>query len=836
MVANHEAALAAVEAAARRVLAEEGPLGHDELSDRLVGSGIADARAVEQALDELNEVGDALVGLPGDRYADLPTLLEGVTFTHRLTVAEHEAGVLLFEPDLAALAGLDEVDGGPVLGDGNVLRHAHLDSFDDDAVGPDDQDSSSDCGWEGPPGWLEGFAPGDLMTLRVSRGRLELGRLDVPPAAPVGLGERLHDLFAELNEGDGYPVYLAELLLAAIDDMPDAFRGPLPPAGELLGAAGFEIRGEWVAPVGTDWDGHDQMRDAVRLVLAHDLDPEGFGVLRAALHAHRALAAGDPVPSAVLADIAAGLAGDDDVVEAFWEEAGGPGGDGGSVGTFAGRLLAASTGRARAAPLWLLARSAESEGRTLEAERLTHQALEADPRFAPAIEDAAWYASDRGDARQAVSLLHRARDAHDGELAFLRAMARPARAKVGRNEPCPCGSGRKYKQCHLGREELPLADRAHWLLEKGRTYLHRGPGRELLLALATAIAGDDEPSADAVHEAIHNPVVADLALFEDGWWERFLADRGPLLPPDERDLAVRWAGARSSVYRVVEVRAGEGVGVVDLDSRERVFVRERTFSREARVDDLVWARVLPDGTGHQFSGALVRVTLRMRDDLLELLDAKPSGLALAAFFGAASRPPRLANTDGEDLVFCEARYRLRDVDGARAALDERLDRDGDEDTWHQWYEATGQRWIRASATIDGDELVIGANSLARFDRIGSLLADVLADAEPVSEERTPAARALASHRAQAGAGAAPPAAPEGRELRRALEEFIRDQERRWLDQPVPALRGLTPREAAADPDRRDDLVLLLHEMDRGNGDAAAGGFSAARLRALLGLT
>jgi len=23
-----------------------------------------------------------------------------------------------------------------------------------------------------------------------------------------------------------------------------------------------------------------------------------------------------------------------------------------------------------------------------------------------------------------------------------------AYAKVGRNDPCPCGSGKKYKQCH----------------------------------------------------------------------------------------------------------------------------------------------------------------------------------------------------------------------------------------------------------------------------------------------------------------------------------------------------------------------------------------------------
>ena len=25
--------------------------------------------------------------------------------------------------------------------------------------------------------------------------------------------------------------------------------------------------------------------------------------------------------------------------------------------------------------------------------------------------------------------------------------------KTGRNDPCPCGSGQKYKNCHLGHEE-----------------------------------------------------------------------------------------------------------------------------------------------------------------------------------------------------------------------------------------------------------------------------------------------------------------------------------------------------------------------------------------------
>jgi len=29
-----------------------------------------------------------------------------------------------------------------------------------------------------------------------------------------------------------------------------------------------------------------------------------------------------------------------------------------------------------------------------------------------------------------------------------RVIRQPSKLKVGRNDPCPCGSGKKYKQCH----------------------------------------------------------------------------------------------------------------------------------------------------------------------------------------------------------------------------------------------------------------------------------------------------------------------------------------------------------------------------------------------------
>lgn len=36
--------------------------------------------------------------------------------------------------------------------------------------------------------------------------------------------------------------------------------------------------------------------------------------------------------------------------------------------------------------------------------------------------------------------------------------------KVGRNERCPCGSGRKYKNCCEAKQKVRAASRANWTL------------------------------------------------------------------------------------------------------------------------------------------------------------------------------------------------------------------------------------------------------------------------------------------------------------------------------------------------------------------------------------
>ncbi len=61
--------------------------------------------------------------------------------------------------------------------------------------------------------------------------------------------------------------------------------------------------------------------------------------------------------------------------------------------------------------------------------------------------------------------------------------------KIGRNDPCPCGSGKKFKKCHLGREaELFFADLDRFPAEQSAritslSQVSYGRSREILSSL-----------------------------------------------------------------------------------------------------------------------------------------------------------------------------------------------------------------------------------------------------------------------------------------------------------------------------------------------------------------
>jgi hypothetical protein len=84
-----------------------------------------------------------------------------------------------------------------------------------------------------------------------------------------------------------------------------------------------------------------------------------------------------------------------------------------------------------------------------------------------------------------------------------------------------------------------------------------------------------------------------------------------------------------------------------------------------------------------------------------------------------------------------------------------------------------------------------------------------------------------------GAPAAKPLDPTDPAVAEIMEQFIRDYEHKWLDESIPALTGYTPRQAANDPTRRDDLIRLLSSFPRDPDNPAM--MSPERLSEALGL-
>ena len=450
----------------------------------------------------------------------------------------------------------------------------------------------------------------------------------------------------------------------------------------------------------------------------------------------------------------------------------------------------------------------------------------------------------------------------DPKLVAMRRRAAAMTVSVGRNEPCPCGSGRKSKHCHQGQMAISGTERAAWVLDKARTHVVT-----LAPTLLESLAGtEDHPDAVELTSL-------DIILFDGGGLQRFLRSRGSQLPADEVSLIEAWiAGHRASVYRIDAIEAGPGsgaIGLTDQSDRRRFSVDATAAWDHVDVDDLVWCRLLPVDGAWRSSGVVRAVRLKDRETLIQAVHASAEE-HLDALLGRDPERRPVLDADGEPVVSARTSWRVPAAMGeVEAVLDgvaERQDRhwvltgDGqaattvtvhprrsadeagptDDDT------TDGDRQVTLDP--DGVRLLTDSSSVRRHQRATALVADLFPSATDEWSELIPAARSVAQEDDEEvlmafwaecddadawddedddeldGEEAVSP------ELQAAVDAFAADFERRWVDDPLPVLGGRSPRQAAADPEHVADLRTLLREFDR--RDSA---MDADHLRDLLDL-
>jgi hypothetical protein len=773
-----------------------------ELVDYLLERTDLEARALEagESSDEyllyLLDNDARILVTDDDEVFRLDELADGLAFTHRVTYEEVAGDMLDLVPDLSLLdlgsSGLS-TSAGP-------LRV----EFDRGDTSP----YSADGSWVGPNGWLDGFAPGDLVVFRRVGDEVVL-----EVATDVGEGEAevaaLRDAFEiEVGYDAGLgqePEFLLRNAVLADDSL---FRTPVRPVSELLADAGLSVEGGFAGPTEVAWkppgvawadEYRSQLRQEYGLNACCD---DAFDVVLDAWTSH--LMGRD----IAVKDVNRAL-GHGSVVLAFsdWRDRVG-GLDSESVHEFATALV--SSGRRDTAPaLMLRARHFEALGETLAAEADLEEAIVFDPGFGPALAELAWYASDRGDAARVISLLRKAGvEQDDSWLSFHESLGSRL-ADVGRNEPCPCGSGRKYKQCHLGRSEISARERVTWLLSKLTVFATRDENRSKLIGLASSAMWDDFEIADLVRMS-RDEFILELAIFEGGLLSEFLDRRGMLLPADEVDLLTLWEEGGLALWEMVSTDGVSTVTMRDTKTGDVETVTDRASTNRLRPGDQILARLLPAWGETWFSGVMVPVVPQRRASLLQILDEYHDADTLADWYGSLHAPPRMSNREGEPLVFCEARLRpRRGWDDLETLLDRLYERDdADEGLWHEFLDIDDEeRLIRAVLRRRDNELEVEVNSEARLARV---LTQLTGSVEVVSQATRPAETVRQMR--EMLADSPPTEAPRPLDPEFATE--IRDRmERRWLDEEIPALAGMTPRQAAADPTRKEDLIALLRSFE-----------------------
>lgn len=593
-------------------LRASGPSTGEDWAQRLVDAGHGSLPEMTEFVELLDH--PSVVLLADGRNAVLDTLLEGRVFTHRLSGGEIESGLLHADPDLAPVVM-------SALGRADESVRVLFPDYDADeltALGIADEDFP-----DGPvllfgTEALQGFSSGDLIAVTVGAGgSLELSSAGGDVADVPDMADRL-DRIVGADNADNLETVAWQLL--ADDDAMCAT--PTMPLGELIEAAGYECEGDYIAARGFDFDAHHLAAHIAMVAREHELHPgEASAVVsfvqlvgivhddeldlpevlaRVGEDADSVAGLEDPAAAAAVLDLVNAV--EDDYIPALY--------------TTASAVVGAGPRRAKASGHWLAGMAADTLGDVLEAERHFADAAAMDEEWTPALFELAQIASDRGDAQRGLSLLGRIDGGRDERLYDVLTRFAPAEhPELGRNDKCWCGSGRKYKVCHLGKADATLDDRASWLYEKATLYAQSTVLFDLVLGLAQRRAAhwDDE---DAVARAFDEPLVIDTALFEGGLFRLFVARRGVLLPADERELADRWLRVRRSVHEVVSVD-GSTATLRDLATDETATVDDGARA----VGELLCARVVPTGERTQLLGGVEQVDPDRLDAVLAVLTA-----------------------------------------------------------------------------------------------------------------------------------------------------------------------------------------------------------------------
>ncbi len=429
-------------------------------------------------------------------------------------------------------------------------------------------------------------------------------------------------------------------------------------------------------------------------------------------------------------------------------------------------------------------------------------------------------------------------------------------SKAGRNERCPCGSGKKYKKCCMQTQEInENAERSlrEKILEFSREPLFKYDFEE---ARRIFLEGREPGEVDIV--IFLDWFIHDYRLKDHGKTiiELFYLEKNPNLAPIEKEILNGWQNTDLRVYEVTDIERGRGIRIKDLFDNNEIFVNDISSSKKMTKWDIGAMRVIKTLGKFYLSGAICLLPATSKDDMIEFgkesflgFKKKKEGATWQEFFKErgytfikfaykkAAQTLKIVTPEGDPILFAKAIYKVKDYETALNALYEIPDLknlESDQDDIHFKFVSeikdhnvsTGGIMFETALVSDvgdpqfrsmGDlninnrQLILECLSENRL-KIGKEMLKILGDSIEFQSESKEYPDL--SGRKNKSMMKKNPENEIDEPVREMLgKKYLEDHYRRWVDMPISSLDGMTPKEASRTKEGKAKLKELLKVVE-----------------------
>ncbi|MEQ9620220.1 MAG: DUF2384 domain-containing protein [Deltaproteobacteria bacterium] len=316
--------------------------------------------------------------------------------------------------------------------------------------------------------------------------------------------------------------------------------------------------------------------------------------------------------------------------------------------------------------------------------------------------------------------------------------------------------------------------------------------------------------------------------------ERYYKKERESLSETEESIVRDWLQNLYSFFEIEEVVEGESCKIRDLFTKEVFTVMDSASSTKVKRSDIIGARPLSTRNRFYFSAVISVYPSTFKNIIIDFFNnefkeyrksfgnartkeqyIKDWGFQIGHYLEDLVNRPQFVTPEGDEFVLASGLYAVKDNQevlrrlGKIKSLHEIIGKEEDIKLFS--WEKKGRNDISATLEIENDRLRIECYSTSMLEKAKNKIEKELKGLVRHLNDTKKESEAFISKNKDKKDRLSK--MPPGARNKKEVDETLDDYYTRWIDQPNPALKGKTPREAAKSTEGRKNLINVLSELE-----------------------